>query len=173
MEQFKEWAEANTYLYRLMSGETAVLADYVEFISAKENEIIPGLTKILQAANRFGLNVDEIIGRFEPRLGLKELKTRMGTLNVQVAEDKYAVLLYELSVYYLNTQRIRIGIAYLFQNLDLSVRMNSDSGIVGCVALFEQYRHLSSGEDRERYKNLIGEVQKINEKKIGSAAGSR
>ncbi|MNY66643.1 hypothetical protein D3C86_2041010 [compost metagenome] len=92
---------------------------------------------------------------------------------MQVTEDQSAVLLYELSVYYLKTQRVHRGLVYLFQNLDLSVRMNSDSGIVGCVALFEQYRHLSSGEDRERYKNLIGEVQKINEKKIGSAAGSR
>ncbi|KWX79504.1 helix-turn-helix domain-containing protein [Paenibacillus jilunlii] len=173
MEQFREWAEANTYLYRLMSGETAVLADYVEFISTRENEIIPGLTKIMQAANRFGLNVDPIIERFESRAGFKEQRTRMGKRNVQVTEDQYAVLLYELSVYYLKNQRVHRGLVYLFQSLDLSVRMNSDSGIVGCVALFEQYRHLSSVEDRERYKILIGEVQKINEKKIGAAAGNR
>ncbi len=172
-EQFMEWAGANTYLYRLMSGETAVLADYVEFISTREGEIIPALTKIIQAANRFGLNVDPIIERFESRVGFKEQRTRMGKRNVQVTEDQSAVLLYELSVYYLKTQRVHRGLVYLFQNLDLSVRMNSDSGIVGCVALFEQYRHLSSVEDQERYKILIGEVQKINEKKIGSAAGNR
>ncbi|MEC0170631.1 helix-turn-helix transcriptional regulator [Paenibacillus graminis] len=173
MEQFGEWAGANTYLYRLMSGETAVLADYVEFISTREGEIITGLTKIIQAANRFGLNVDPIIERFESRVEFKEQRTRMGKRNVQVTEDQSAVLLYELSVYYLKTQRVHRGLVYLFQNLDLSVRMNSDSGIVGCVALFEQYRHLSSVEDQERYKILIGEVQKSNEKKIGSAAGNR
>lgn len=173
MEQFKEWAEANSYLYRLMTGETRVLADYVEFISARENERVPGLIKIMQAANRLDLNVDDIIERFEPRLGLKDLKTRMGKLNAQVTEDKYTVLLYELAVYCLNAQKIGKGIAYLFQCLESSVRMNSDSRIVQCVVLFEQYRHLSSGEDQERYKILIGEVQKINDKKSGSAAGSR
>ncbi|WP_019912497.1 helix-turn-helix domain-containing protein [Paenibacillus sp. HW567] len=172
-DQFKEWAEANTYLYRLMSGQTEVLADYVGFIASRENEIVPGLIKIMQAANRFHFSVDDIIERFQPFLGFKEQRTLMGKLNIQVSTDKYKTLLFELAVYYLDTQRYKDGIAYLFQSLECSVKINSDRSIIQCVGLFEQYRHLSSVEEQEQYKLLIGEVRTINEEKISAAAGSR
>lgn len=170
-EQFREWAEANTYLYRLMSGQTEVLADYVEFIAVRENEILPGLIKIMQAANRFHFNADEIIERLQPQLEIKEQKSSLGKFNSQVTADKFLMLHYEMAVYYLTAQRYDIGITYLFQCLESSVRINSDSSIVQCVGLFEQYRHLASEEDRERYKILISEVLGVNEKKIGSVTG--
>ena len=43
------WAIANTYLYKVMMGDFEIIDEYVEFIETKEDEILPALTKIVQA----------------------------------------------------------------------------------------------------------------------------
>lgn len=84
--QFQEWAIANSYLHRLMAGQMDVLTEYVEFIAARENEILPALMKIMQAANRYQFNVDGIIERFQDQLDFKELRSRIGIINSRVTQ---------------------------------------------------------------------------------------
>lgn len=59
--QFSEWAVANTFLYRLMSGEVDVLNEYANYIASQEDEIFIAVWHMVQATNLYGLNIDSIL----------------------------------------------------------------------------------------------------------------
>lgn len=48
-----------------MSGDVSVLSDYVAYFSSKEDEILPAIDNIIEAANRYNINVDHILALFE------------------------------------------------------------------------------------------------------------
>ncbi|WP_152669093.1 transcriptional regulator [Paenibacillus sp. DMB20] len=160
MEQFKMWAAANTYLYRLMMGHVEVLPEYVAYIESRESEIIPALIKILQAANRFDFNVDGILHKFEQQISLYAVnKADSGTYTHQVAADRYTHFLTELSSYFLDRQRHEEGVKLLLDSLAFAIEIHNEDSILKCVRLFELFRHVASNEEQHRYKILISEVQ--------------
>ncbi|MGG6313669.1 helix-turn-helix domain-containing protein [Paenibacillus macerans] len=164
-EQFREWGRANTHLYRLMSGEVRALADYAACLAANAHETVPGMYRILQAANQFQLNVDHLLERFRGQLAYRDRMCRFGKYNSQIVADQYVRYLSELAQYDLYTQRYELGFRHLFESLELALRFNHETMLIHCVRLFEQFRHKASGECQEQYKNLLCEVQKNHEKK--------
>jgi hypothetical protein len=162
--QFQEWATANSYLYRVMDGEHEVLAEYVEYISARESEIFTGLFKILQAANWYGWNVDQILERFSAYLPFRTYSTIFGEYHKQVSADHYAQFLIELAAYYLQHNRNE-GVQAILHGLDYSVRINSEGKVIKCIDLFEQNRDKADNEQKKQYKHFISEVRSHYEKK--------
>ncbi|MNO97181.1 hypothetical protein D3C76_888780 [compost metagenome] len=165
VEQFQEWGRANAYLYRLMSGEVQVLGEYAECVAANAQEIVPAMYRILQATNRFELNVDHLLDRFRTHLTFKERSSRFGKYNAQIVADQYVRYLLELAHYYFRTWRYEMGIRRLFEGMELALRFNHESMLIRCARLFEKYRHEASGEVQEQYKYLFCEVEKSYEKK--------
>ena len=172
MEQFKEWAKANTYLYRLMTGQVEVMPDYLQYVESNENEIFPALFKIMQAANRYKFNVDHILQRFDSHLSYKTQRSRLGEFNQQLTGDRYIRFLTELAIYHLAAQKFDIGFHYLLESLESCVKIRSNSNIVRCVGLFEKYREVALLEHKKLYSNLISEVQRNNEEEDCFIAGS-
>ncbi|MGG3279548.1 helix-turn-helix domain-containing protein [Paenibacillus solani] len=165
--QFKEWGIANRYLYQLMAGQVEVLGDYVEYVSTREDEIFPALCQIMIVANRYDLDVDQILDRFKDYLVYREQKNHMVKINKQVTLDRFTRLLAEMGIYYLNKRDIDRGLHYLLESLSNSVIINSSKGMLRCIGLFEQYRSASTPETEEKFNNLVSEVYRLNEKKIG------
>ncbi|UQZ37609.1 transcriptional regulator [Paenibacillus sp. PK3_47] len=153
-QQFREWAAANTYLHRLMAGQAEVLPEFAEYIAGRADEILPGLILILQAANRYNFNADEIISRFQNAPDVEE-QAKDGILNLYVAGGRHNLLLCELAAYYLNSGRPDQGIAYTLRALESSVEAGSGSSILRCVGWFEEFRHLAGAAEQETYKNLL------------------
>ncbi|CQR51699.1 transcriptional regulator [Paenibacillus riograndensis] len=167
MEQFKEWATANSYLYRLTAGDIEIIPEYINYVESRENEIFPALFKIIQAANRYKFNVDDILIKFNTHLYYKGQSSRSRKANQQLVSDRYTQFLIELAVYYLTKKKWDNGLFYLLESLESSIKIRSDSYIVKCVGLFEKYRSVAGQQQRNAYANLIGEVQRINEEKDG------
>ncbi|MDU2240449.1 MAG: helix-turn-helix transcriptional regulator [Paenibacillus sp.] len=165
VKQFQEWGQANAYLYRLMYGEVQVLAEYAEWIAANTPEIVPAMYRILQAANRFELNVDHLLDRFRTQLGYQERSGRFGPYNAQIVTDQYVRYLSELAQYFFRNRRYEMGFRQLFEGMRLALRFNHESMLIRCAQLFEQFRHEASGEVQEQYKYLFCEVEKSYEKK--------
>jgi transcriptional regulator with XRE-family HTH domain len=164
--QFSEWARGNNYLYRLMSGKEHSLDEYVAYLTDTENEKFLGLCHIMLAANMYQYDVDYILEQFSEYLVFSEQKSEIGKVNEQFTADQYSRLLAELGTYYLCTDRIQTGLNYVLKSLSFCIKIGSDRGIIRCVGLFEQFRDFTSTEMQCEYKNLIGEVHKINENKI-------
>lgn len=159
-EQFSRLGIVYAGMYRLMCGELEVLPEVMEAIGTPELGLLDGLLKAVQAANRYGWKVDELVSRFQPLL------TPEGTAFGQAegasgweTPDQYPVLLHELAVYSLKAEKIEQGIHYIFGSLEASAALGSIACVIRCVRLFEQFRPQASAEDEERYKHLINKVQ--------------
>ncbi|UNK19474.1 helix-turn-helix transcriptional regulator [Paenibacillus sp. N3/727] len=161
IEKFKMWATANTYLYHLMMGKIEVLQEYVAFIESQENEIIHAVTRILQSANRFDFNIDDILQKFELQITMYiDKKTKTRAITHQVEADRYTFILTELASYYLSKEKYEDGIKCVLIGLESAIEIHNDDAILKYVRLFELFRHAASKEAQHRYHILISEVQK-------------
>lgn len=167
LKQFNEWAEANRYLYKLMAGNDEALSEYVKYITDKEDEIFLAICNIMIAANRYQLRVDHILEKFKGYIGFKEQRNHIGVIFQQITVDRYTRLLAELGIYYLNLKQFDKGLKLILDSLEKSITINSDNGMLRCMGVFEQFRNFSTLEVQQRYRGLVCEVQKLNDKKIG------
>ncbi len=153
--QILEWAQANIYLTRLMTGETAFLSEYVNFIASRKNEILTGLWNIMTVANRYKLNVNHILDRFEMDIP-KLLELKGNELNSQQNMDNELVgLLCELANYHLFNGKYDIGFQYLVDGLKKSTIINNESSTLRFMRLFESYRKFATIETKAEYHHLV------------------
>lgn len=167
IEQFQEWAEGNRCMYQLVSGKVEVLPEYLEYISTREDEVFPALCEIVTAANKFGLNIDDVLEKYASYLTYQERHYRIKKIGEQFTGDRYANLLVGLGEYYLNKQEFARGLEYVLDSMQFAIEIYNSYGILKCIGLFEQHRNFATEAANGRYKKLISEVQKRNEKKIG------
>ncbi|MNW30380.1 hypothetical protein D3C74_72670 [compost metagenome] len=157
--QFKEWANANTYVNRLLAGEINVLLDYVAYFSLRKDEVLPALDIIVEAANRYHFDVDDILKQFELEIlsYLEEQKIE-SFYTQRFVTERYIHFSKELAVYYLTKGRFSDGFTFLLSCLAKSTLNNNKSYIIKCVRLYESYQEYASTETKVSYRNLIKEV---------------
>lgn len=159
IELFQEWAEANRLLYQLRDGQTEVLPDYVEYISKLEHEKFLGIYHIITVANKFKLDVDNIIERFKEHLYFKPQKTKISTISNQVTLERHTNLLRELGIYYLNKGHLDTGVRYIIDSLESAIKINSKDIKLKCImAIFEISLQNKEYVGNEKFKNLMGDV---------------
>ncbi|AIY10792.1 DNA-binding protein [Paenibacillus polymyxa] len=157
--RYKEWSEANTYVNKLHAGEIGVLADYVAFFSSRNEETLPGLDNVIEAANRFNLNVDHILNQFQTEiLAMRDKHEGVGVYNQQFIIERYIHFTCELAVYYFNKNNFADGFNFLLSCLEKSTLVNNKSYIIKCVKLYESYLEYASFETKAAYRNLINKV---------------
>ncbi|MDN4108358.1 transcriptional regulator [Paenibacillus polymyxa] len=157
--QFKEWANANTYVNRLLAGEINVLLDYVNFISLRKDELLPALDIIVEAANRYHFDVDDILKQFEVEISSYLEKQKIESFYTQrFVTERYMHFSKELAVYYLTKGRFSDGFTFLLSCLAKSTLNNNKSYIIKCVRLYESYQEYAPSETKVAYRNLIKEV---------------
>lgn len=165
--QFTEWAVANTYLYRLMSGDLDVIHEYADYIAAHEDEIFVALRYMVQAANVFKLNIDSILERFAPYITYESNKTDFGGYKQAILQESYAQFLIDLAIYLFNQRKSNENaLNTVLKGLEISITINSSRNMIACMTLFEQYRDFADQELQERFKNLSSEVYRLNAKKV-------
>lgn len=166
INQFSSWAIANRYVYQLMAGQINLLSEYIDYISANEQEIFTGIQTIITVANQFDLNIDDILERFSNYIHLRKQDNSFITVSKQVSLSQYTNFTRQIAIYYLRKNNIKYGIDFLLNSLASSIKINSESAMVQAMALYEQNRHLAPAQARDRYKLLIKEVLELNEKKM-------
>ncbi|WP_054402880.1 hypothetical protein [Paenibacillus solani] len=161
ISQFKDWAKANRYLYRMMSGYSEAVEEYVNYIKTRKDEIFAALCNVVVAANRHHFNIDHILEQFSKYQTYNPQKNQLGKISEHVTISRYNRLLSELGIYYLNSKQYDSGLSYILDSLEYSIRIKSDNGMLRCMGIFEQFRHSSSEDILKRYDKLIREVQKL------------
>ncbi|MEF2966800.1 helix-turn-helix transcriptional regulator [Paenibacillus sp. M1] len=173
INKYKQWAQANIYAYKLLSGDTSVLYDYVDFVESLEDEIMPALVNILEAANIYNINVDDIILKFESHItDYLQVQRLISVYSNLVMSNAFADFLHDLAYYYLHRYIYPVGFKYLLICLEFSLKINKRSSILKTVGLFEHFRHLASSETINSYQNLVNEVYNNEKKKKDSVFSS-
>ncbi|MCP3747881.1 MULTISPECIES: helix-turn-helix domain-containing protein [Paenibacillus] len=164
MGLFQNWAEGNTYVYKLLSGDVSVLNDYVQYIIASsdkvDKEMIVKLLNVMFAANRFQLDVNDILKRFEMIIDSFVQQPSSDMYTYQVVPEQTTRFKYELAKYYLNRGNYSYGFRYLLDVLSKSLANNKESFFIRCIRLFEQFKQFADVRTFIKYESLVSVGQR-------------
>ncbi|MGG1937517.1 transcriptional regulator [Paenibacillus macerans] len=152
---FQEWTQANILLTKLMAGDIELLSEYVNYFETKENEILTGLWNIMIVANRYKINLDHILTKFESVLSNVLEHEENEIYNQQNTDDQLVGLLCELADYYLIKGDHKQGFKFLIDGLKKSTMINDESSMLRCMRLFERFRNVASAESKVEYHQLV------------------
>lgn len=159
-KQFLIWASANRMLYRVMTGETCLIDDYINSLANNDNELLIGLFKVVKAALKYSYNIDHIIDRYQDVIQNQiNSQKKVGSYTSQVINDGFVILLADLAEYYKNSNRPSFGILYVLDSLAISAKINNDRYLIRCFCLFEGMRQLATDDDLDRFKAILREVE--------------
>ncbi|MCP3778441.1 transcriptional regulator [Paenibacillus sp. MZ03-122A] len=169
---FSQWAEGNTYVNKLLSGDVSVLPDYVEYIAAtstaNENEKLSKLLNVMIAANRYEIDVDDVLSRFETNINsFAQLPTSSDIYTQQVIPDYFAWFAYEMAHYYLHRVKYSDGFKYLMYAMAKSHIITNETNFINCIGLFMRFQVHATPEIKTEISNLIEKVWLSNVEKNG------
>ncbi|MDQ0173787.1 transcriptional regulator [Paenibacillus tundrae] len=151
--QFNDYSTANQLLYQLLAGNISILSDYVEYIASKPDEVFSGLCQIVKVANKFDVNIDDILERFQEHIPYKTYNSAFGEYNKPIKAEEYASFLTELGKYYLHHRRSQ-GIDTLLEGLEFAENISSDSNTIKCLKVFSQHRDWEDEDKRKRFNRI-------------------
>lgn len=154
---YLEWANANIYANKLLGGDISVLSDYVAYLERSPDEVFSGLVNILTVANRYNINIDSVLSKFESDIKIFVPQT-IDMFTGQVLVDHLVLFLYELALYYLRNRDFLNGFKNTIQGLEYSVKINKTDIIIKYIGIFEEFRDEAPSEVHTIYKNLIKKV---------------
>ncbi|WP_226002368.1 helix-turn-helix domain-containing protein [Paenibacillus sp. BJ-4] len=134
---FQHWAKINTYVNKLMSGDVSVLPNYVEYM-AGEKYIFNELLNVIEAANRYHIDVDHILRRFESQITAYQ-EPSPADIRQQYLPQQYARFWYKMANYSLNKGRYSYGFECLLVAWEKSLSINNQLIISNCARLFERF----------------------------------
>ncbi|WP_018750126.1 hypothetical protein [Paenibacillus sanguinis] len=154
ISQFKEWATANTYLYKVLSGHEEALTEYAKYIETRPDEIFVGLTHIIKAANQYNYNIDPILERFAPYLPSSTMvNANYGMYNETVMAEKTVQFFCDLAAYR-GKKNPKAALNLVLEALQLSVRISSVRNIINSVVLFQEYSDHAGNQEKQRFTQL-------------------
>jgi transcriptional regulator with XRE-family HTH domain len=165
LQQFQEWGIANRLLYKLMAGHVEVLSKYVEYINTRKNEQFIGMYYIIIAANKYILDIDDILSNFQLELSFTKQVNQISKMMEQVAIERYTNFLRELGIYYLNKGQLDEGIRYIIESLESAIKINNKNTKLKCItSIFEISLQHEEYKTNPTFKNLMSDVLELSRK---------
>ncbi|ALA41479.1 DNA-binding protein [Paenibacillus peoriae] len=162
--QYEDWAVVNTYANKLLSGDKGVLLNYVNYISSRKEEVLPALDNMLEAANRYHFDVDDILIQFEGEIiSFLERKKVEGLYTQRFITERYTDFSRELAIYLLRKGKFSDGFTFLLSCLEKSAEVNNKIQAIRCMRLFTYFKEHASAHTRAVYGNLIKVVNEDEE----------
>ncbi|AOK91024.1 helix-turn-helix transcriptional regulator [Paenibacillus polymyxa] len=169
---FKHWAKANIIVNKLLSGDIKVLQEYIEYIDAAEDttqeDKVIQLLNIMIAANRYDIDVSNIIKRFEADIVSLSQHSPSDIYTQQVVPDYFAWCGYELAHYYLHRNSYDDGFKHLMYSMVSYHTLNNETYFINCMGLFLHFREHATPETKANFLNFIEKVWMNNVKKNGT-----
>ncbi|MGP0577381.1 helix-turn-helix domain-containing protein [Paenibacillus peoriae] len=170
---FKHWSQANILAYRLLCGDVSVLHEYLNYIDESSDTIqedrITQLLNIMIAANRYKLDLNDILKRFETEIAsFSQRPSSDDMYTQQVIPDYSALCGYELAYYYLNHGMYNDGFNHLFCAMVKAHILNNETYFINCMGLFVRFKAHAVPETKTEFYNLIEKVWLNNVEKSGN-----
>ncbi|MGQ8873520.1 helix-turn-helix domain-containing protein [Paenibacillus sp. TSA_86.1] len=160
--QFQDWSEGNNYYFRLLSGETELIQDYLTYISDRKKEVFPALCAIVTTANRYNVNIDDVLEQYQSYLDYEEQTSRFGKMSKQYTNDQYGILLAGLGTYYLRNNNYDKGLTYIRQGMEFAIENVNKDGLLDCLGLFDDLQYGVTGRGtKPSAEMLIEKIQRL------------
>ncbi|WP_367995877.1 hypothetical protein [Paenibacillus sp. A3M_27_13] len=159
---FQEWGEANVCLTKLMAGNREVLPAYTDLITRTKDEILPGLWNIMIAANRYSIDVDDILNRLECEVSnIHDYHGGIQTNDQQNINNQLVGILSELAEYCLSRGQYEKGVRYLLDGMRKSIIINNERSILRYMIIVERYQKFVLAEAKTEYHNLESYARRL------------
>ncbi|EHS54960.1 hypothetical protein [Paenibacillus sp. Aloe-11] len=149
VERFRFLAKANLYTIELLSGKRELVPEYVQFLHNNDEEILPGLIGIAEAANLNNWDIDDLLNDFADDIEIFESYEDRGN------RVYYIKLVNQLAIYYFKKQQYAVALNYVLVSLQFSVSVEADADFRTLVTLFEAYRDLATPSQQEQYQTIL------------------
>ncbi|MCP3776119.1 DNA-binding protein [Paenibacillus sp. MZ04-78.2] len=149
VEKFRIWGKANMYNLELKTGNNKVLPELSDFLDQNREEILPSLLSVVESANQFRFDADDIINKFS--IWLPPVNSEVTYIN----GTQLFHFWYEKAKYDFNKNRIVGGIDELLYALYLAHRMNYYMGFEKCVSLYREHSDYVTEQQKIGYKNIV------------------
>lgn len=154
VEYYRFKATAHLFQFNMLSGHTEVLGDYVRFLQENPFEALSGLTTIVEAAHKHGLNVDAVLEQFSGQI------REFGNTDGPVNPDYYHSFLLELAKYRISRDEHGAAAESILTVLEAAEKMENHVNFRKCAALFEIIRESASPVQKERYRGMMQAIVK-------------
>lgn len=164
IERFSLFAKMNEYNLKISRGDQSVIFEYIELVKKYPFEVLPSLLGLVEASNKYGFFVDEVLEDFYIDT---ELYDQEGNYYYPiVSRDRFLGLCYQLSVYYFRKKDLRKGLEKIIYSLKYAISLNNQAFFMKIVPLFEHHRTYATVEQLNEYQ-IIMEGMLMNEKMDG------
>ena len=151
---FRKLARANTYVLDLLEGKMDTLPEYVHFIhQSEEEELLPGIITILEAAIKYDYNVDWALKEFQPTLDSLD-----GNYETDANIRYYIDHLYLMALYNLKNANYSYALNISLKALGMSDKLKDDTGYKKLNALFVSFSVHATKDQLEAYNVLNNKI---------------
>ncbi|MMZ61355.1 hypothetical protein D1872_235010 [compost metagenome] len=134
---------------------------------AAEKEIFAELLNVLEVANRYNVDVDHILRRFESQIAAYQEPSSSDTYTQQVLSEEYVRFWYKMAKYSLNKGRYPYGFKCLINAFEKAVTINHVLLIANCFGLFYHFKAHAAPKTQARFQSIYEEVWEKNDQKDG------
>ncbi len=154
VEKFKIAAEANNHNLDLLMGDASKLNEYVEFLDRNPNEILPSMITIIDSANKYDLDIDNILRKFsfDPE---SPINLDHGYYHKSTHKINICMIQYKLALYHFFKKRYVASLGFVLKSIEMSIEIENKSRILDCVSLFEQLKAHATDSQLNTYHQLI------------------
>ncbi|MDQ0048662.1 hypothetical protein J2T18_002962 [Paenibacillus polymyxa] len=149
VERFRFLAKANLFTIELLSGRRELLPEYIQFLHDNEEELLPGLVGITEAANRNNWNIDDLLNDFADDIKIFE------GYEDRANRVYYLKLVNQLAIYHFKKKQYSVALNYVLDSLQFSANVEVDANFRTLVALFETYRDWATPSQQEQYQTIL------------------
>lgn len=156
VEYYRHAARANLYALDVLSGNSEVLQEYVQFLQDNPEELLPGLLSIAEGAYRHGYSLEVILKSFTQQID--DFKYLEEPVNVSY----YFRFCYQLALYYIKQHQFVTALDYILQSLMLSDTLGTEHEheFRKCTAIFEIFRSQATATQQDQYITILKGVLK-------------
>ncbi|NEN83500.1 DNA-binding protein [Paenibacillus elgii] len=149
VERFRTWSQGNMYALELKTGNEKALHEYIDFLQKHPAEFLGGAKTIIEAANKFSFNVDDI---------METLVQKLPSVDSEVSFVDGTQLFhfwYEKAVYSFKKNRLIAGIDELLYALYMARVMKYYMGFEKCTTLFREHGDYATEQQKLGYKHIV------------------
>lgn len=161
VKKFQMFAQANRCNLHVLMGDFEFLPEYVEFLDKHPAELLPGLLTVLETANQYQYDIDDVLLHFKETIHLFQTDSLDHKYyQYSFSLGRHANFFHKLALYSFNRSRMEEGIDYLLQALKSSIKANNKNLFITCTVWFEQVRQQATLNQKQVFESIMKGVIK-------------
>jgi len=156
IDRFQFYSIIHTMNLELLTGKEQGLDRYLQILEQHPQEVLPSTLIILEAANKYGYNIDQLLSRYEDIIYPADIldyliagsKARYNYQDVTIGINRYINLYYQLAIYHCDRNIYDERLEKILYTLESTIERYNRGRIMDCLHLFKKLRQLTGSLEK-------------------------